>query len=765
MLRFTLTYNSQTVIASEDPVGWQAMQLNYERSPKYFGIFYEISDELGFFCNAGGQLLKDAFEAEGSEADVLVKVDFQCEEGGPFDTIMDGRAKMDTYRVERTNESEIMYVALQNNDLNYKILSRDGIPIDLKSLVGLDGQALTYYPGADTNVELFRKLQITSIIESAQVSYYTGTGLVASTGILHYSLYSPAVTPTQTDLQSVGDIDTQYLFEAANSQLLWFLQYHDLFYSLFTATKTDVQNWPSNLSINFHVQGEWFDNNTSLNRSGEVAFNIYVGPNLFTAYNLGPIYSTIIGSFSATTANLSYPFNISQTINVGTMQEGWGVWAFIFVNNYSSTTVAGGGSNVSFIHQIDNWDFTFTSDNEYPASSADCLLIHEAFSRSLESISGQNRAFYSNLIGRTNSLPYSYPSNGCDAFISVTNGLNVRGKFLEPIETSFADMYDSLDAIANVGLGIEQDPNGGNFSVARLEGKDYFFSNTLILSLSGLINVETQVFVEEIFNEAEVGFDQWQPFSVTGLDEPLTVHSYANRVKNVKNSLNLKSPAIMAMNLIEIIRRYGAQANITQDLSQDENLIFVALNRTVNGGGTPTNLTTAEKNENYNQFISGLTNSTSALNLRYSPARNFIRHMNRLAISLSKFPGSLWRFVAGEGNTAMVTRLNNASIQGCPGEYRDNGLTGITNGRLAENANLAWDDTNIENRTPLFDPVLYNFTHPLTWSEYKQIKANPRGYIQGICANGTVIEGYVKEINYTLERGIATFQLIKRYSS
>lgn len=756
MFRWTLTYQGNSIVATDDPVGWENVTIQYIRSAKYFGIFKEVSEDLGFFCNGGGgDFIKDAYENEAFEADVEVLVEFQCSDGESYDVILDGRVSMDSYRVEQLNDADIVYVKLENNDLAYKIMSRDSIPINLKSLIGLDGQALTAYTFDSNTVSLARILQIASRFTNTNTATYNAIGSVTPSSV-HIGVYIPSTSSVQTDLLTVNDNEDQWLFQQpplSGSFADWLIQYGTLYYTPWEATETDVQKWPSLINVQANVSGTFYDPNPSaLNRVFDVAFNIYVGPDFYTALQIGTYFSSPIVSISGTApagASFNYP---AINFNIGALPEGYKIYPVFMVLNYVALTGSVGGNPVQFQFTIDNFAFTITCANEFPASNINTLLIHEAFSRQLESISGQSQAFYSSLLGRKNSQPYAYSSNGCHSFIAVTNGLSVRGKTV-PITTSFEEMYDSIEAIGNVGIGIEGDPNGGGFTVARLEEKSYFFdSNTLLLTLTGLQRVTETVWEQEIFNEAEVGYNEWQPFAVTGLDEPLTRQTYINVIKNIKSKFSALCVAIMSMNLIEIIRRFGTTQNITQDLAQDEKLIWVALSRSVDASGNPNNLTTPEKNENFSS-ISNLTQPATALNLRYSPKRNLARHLNRLAASLLKV-STAFRYASGEGNQDMTSTM---IADGCAGDYSGRLLT--------EDAAIRWDDQYVRNNVPLFEPILYDFTHPLSYTEYKTIKANTKGYIRGVCADGTVIEGFVKQIDYTIEKGIADITLIKKYEN
>lgn len=764
MFRFTITYTGSTVLSVE-PRNWKQIETSFTRSEQYFGIFYTVVAGVEFLCQGGGgDIIQEAWEAEGTEAEVLLDIEYQCSPGDAYEMIMNGRLDMATYQVENYGGPEVVICDVVQDDINNRIMSRDDATVNLKSLVGLDGQALTYYTGADTTIEINRTLEIVGEVEANNTGNTISDTWFAVKGENNEGLWQPSMDAIKNDLIQMGVNGDITNFDTTGGVSTgftnsWYLDYGDNFRPIFNARATQVQAWPSDISIDFSIDIYWEDMSYLAsglsNKAAEIYFRVFAGPSVFEAWILGPVYSQLIDSYNSTAATVeSGNYSDSGTINISNFPENWSVWAFINVHDWSFAGSAALGTNTAFDFICDEWSWEITSDNEVPASSSECCLIHEAFSRTLESITGNTVACYSEIFGRKDSSPISYSDNGCGSFTAVTSGLNLRGYIEKGINVTLQDLFKSCDSIWNIGLGVEL--YNGSY-VARIEEKAYFFDTTEIITIQGIRNVEWRLWEEELYNQVEIGFDKWQPFAVSGLDEPLTVQEYVNRNKNVRNTLDLKSPYIVAMNLIEIMRRQTEEREQTKDTPNDEDIFLVATNRSVDAVGVPTDLGTAEYAENFNTTI-GFTQPGSALNLRFSPKRNLIRHMNRLAASIYRFAGDVYRFTKGEGNQDMATVMD---ADGCPGDYQADGLSTV----LDEDGNIAWDDPAIRNNTPLYIPELYRFDVPLSYSQWEQIEANPKGVVVGVLPDGTEIRGFLKEMRRNLATGTASFELIREYGN
>ena len=88
-------------------------------------------------------------------------------------------------------------------------------------------------------------------------------------------------------------------------------------------------------------------------------------------------------------------------------------------------------------------------------------MINEAMSRCVESYTNGNMFVYSDYFGRTDAQPQSSVVTGYGGLEAITNGLHIRGCVMPDgsqkpkFSLSMKEIFDSLNAIHNIGMGLE----------------------------------------------------------------------------------------------------------------------------------------------------------------------------------------------------------------------------------------------------------------------------------------------------------------------
>lgn len=91
------------------------------------------------------------------------------------------------------------------------------------------------------------------------------------------------------------------------------------------------------------------------------------------------------------------------------------------------------------------------TETQYSVASA--MLVHEVFDKVLEGIISEANPLRSKFLGRPE---IGYEEMGCGAKYILTNGKKIRALADNQLVTTLDDMYNSLDAIFCLGLGIEK---------------------------------------------------------------------------------------------------------------------------------------------------------------------------------------------------------------------------------------------------------------------------------------------------------------------
>ncbi len=723
-----------------DPKGWDGMQFELARDTDFHGVFNNYTLDLEFLCKSGGgyDFINDRYEQFGTNINIGLTVEIRCTSSDAFETLFTGLLNMNT--IDRTDFR--LGCSVENLDLRRIVLGRGDVPIDLSATTAIDGDVLSNYTygGYDLNmhsrtIELSSEIGYTQAVSESDTQTLGPTPITYTAYIQHgFDLLKGDLGRTQPN-PAIIDIQTSgFTFASATAFP---------FYEAFDP----VVVYPATFTLDYDFVGTLVDSsapNVSRTLFGNWDLMLYYGS---SQNNVKAITLGSIAGYTAAVSPTNKAFNISDTTTID-LNYGDKIWLAWF-------TIGGIGYRNNAGFNIDvTWDWQYTTANlslniesDSAEEQVESWAIHELYSRVCESITGNvSGAFYSEYFGRTNSEPVAYGSNGCASFLAVTNGLKLRQQD-KPINVSLNELYAATNAMYNIGLGFEVIDDA---PVVRVENKEYFYdSSTVILTCSNIKEVVMTIAQELYYNEAEIGYSDWEPEEINGLEETNTSHKYVLGDVTLKNKYNAVSPYLTGGYAIEVTRR---TKQVTKDTQYDNNNFVIALSRSVDGGGNPDELDTPETDTNVTSS-SGVPFIGTVYNIEHTPAKMLLRHMNVLSGCISKFAGSEVRFQSGEGNIEAEIQISSI---GCPGDYSG------TN--LAENANLDWDDTDIRDGEPLWIPEVYTFDYPLSISDYIAIKDNPYGVIRFSRTETDYKNGFILGINYDPNRQLASFRLLRSYN-
>lgn len=331
-----------------------------------------------------------------------------------------------------------------------------------------------------------------------------------------------------------------------------------------------------------------------------------------------------------------------------------------------------------------------------PTSTADSLLNFETAARILQSITDQPDPFRSTLFGRTDSQPYAYDQDGDASLIAISNGFQIRQFPLDqkPIYASFKEWYETMDALYNVGVGIEDNK-------IVCERKEYFYSPVVIWSFDN-VEYSKSVAREYFFNEFENGFSRWENEEVNGLDEFNSKRQWAIPMPAIKNRLSKLAPYMGSGYAIEFTRRKTFANTSTEDWKYDNDNFVISVVRAGEGFA-------AKKDEGYDAAeFANILDPPTAYNLDISPKRSLKNWDYILNGCLHHEQDKKIKFAFGEANYIAESKRT------------DEGSTVIEN----ENVLVS------ELQTALWIPEYYEFEAPINADVIQAMKTNPYGVIQ-----------------------------------
>jgi len=332
------------------------------------------------------------------------------------------------------------------------------------------------------------------------------------------------------------------------------------------------------------------------------------------------------------------------------------------------------------------------------------------------------------LLGRTDSEPRTYGSDGDFSLIAVASGLILRGfPFADqPLRTTFADFFKSLDAVANLGLWFDK----GNDEF-QIKAKEDFYRTDKIVTLGEVKELEISIGGDQYFNEILTGYQKEVDYeSANGQQVPNVPASFANDGKRIQNTLDIRSVYRGDDYGIELARQKKYDETAGEDAPSDNDNFMIYGRRLVSSIYTA---------QGYDTFttITGVYSPGTRLNLDITPKRNMLRHANQLAIPLFITNGDT-NFMQSQFNLALSTTKAAASA-------------------VAEKDDLAYSDL----AEPLYYPEIYNFTAELTIDIILQLISDPHGYIE-FDYLGATYSGYILEVSSEPFNRRGNWTLLKR---
>jgi hypothetical protein len=798
-------YDNKTRV--DQPVGWDSFSLKIKRHAERHGTFRELQGNSFTFYGPAASLLRTEYEQYGVRGNYKLKIDSKCD--GAWIEVYLGQIGFDNYKFTCENGCAVQVDLDQLGPL-VAFINRFDQKVDLSSLLAFDGvTALDDYNTMVRSVMLPSKaILLRAIGKNVGTQEYIissdigfAGGFPAGTGQVQGAINVPFNT---VDVNAIKDFKPQTQIDFYN-----YTQSQEYIPELiYNAPEQDLNCNGTQFTIAFRVKGS-FKNLAS--GSGSHALNLVLkkGTDNFTSSGVTQIQFWVIdGAFGGPVSNTisTTPFDLNYSGTV-TLAPGEKLWVDFFLT-YTKTT----NYTPDVRLQIDpETNFTASVISKCDPSTAKFYLINETASRITESITNGALKVYSEYYGRKDSLPYSFPSNGCGSLKAVTSGLHVRkAKMSDGTEPklflSMKEVFESLSAIDNIGIGQEDEDK------IRIENWKWFYQESVILRCTKIDKLEKIAQPNEIWSIFKNGYDKWEAEDYNGLDEFLTKREFRTAIEQVQNTLEKVSKWIASGYAFEVTRRkqndtkdwrfdnevfvlctsnigkyiagvgahsfviiaspdeytIGDQVHITSSVNNLTTTITNittqsngALNITVSGTLTP-ELITAITVENLTRQlcvteINNLTGSSNILdpatvyNARISPERNALKWFDRICQCYRNI-GNLDKliFSSGDGNYLATGNLTDAS--GCK----------LESGALAENTDISLlTFADPADAKPIMQPERIKYSYPLSFTAYNQVVAAPYGLVFYQCDSESGY-GWIDEIEYKAEDGIANFLLIPK---
>lgn len=587
-LRFTLTdYTtnpSGDSIVVDEPQGWDGIRLTMAREYEnhWHGFFDFVDDSFAQmqFDGIGADILRAAYESDGLSARVDLKVEFKCGDGSDFEELYFGKCVFDGY-TEISGDMCYVSVGVERSSELVGLRNRYDQPVNLESRKSFDMMSdnLDEYQGLGIRipsgvgvVEEFNKI----IGKESHIEYTHNPpeSLTTSDTYLLGLSFDWLSGGLETDEWNLNRGVWEFIMgmEPAGIQNGGMIE-------LLNFSKPEDLSALHEMAIEINISG-------GLNSSGSDSYN-WTPLLKFAVFRDGiGVYNVTLDTIGSSSAinSTSDAFSYSGTQNV-ILKHGDRVFVFLVIQ-IGYTTGAPTPSPVDIEYWLDagsTIEATLVSTAE--STPIKSYMINESLSRCAEAYTNNVLKVKSDYYGRKDSLPYQSEENGCGGNRCITNGALIRRAKGADMNTptfrpSMKMIYDGLNAIDNIGMGVEPDTEiGGSAQWLRIEPLAYFYQQDTIFTANKVREIRKSMLRNEFVSKAVFGYQKYATERAAGRDDVFGVREYRTSINDVKSEYSRLSQFVASNYAIEVTRRVIGQG--LTDWRYDDDPFVICLN----GGG------------------------------------------------------------------------------------------------------------------------------------------------------------------------------------
>lgn len=397
-----------------------------------------------------------------------------------------------------------------------------------------------------------------------------------------------------------------------------------------------------------------------------------------------------------------------------------------------------------------------TALTEVEDTECEAFLAHDFGKAITDRVLGDDYdKFYSPFFGHETYTARAYPSTSLNFRYAQTNGYQIRNRTLaeKPIFKSWRKWFDELDGVFMLGFGTRI---VDDVEVIVVDGRETFYDPAVSVVLTNVKRFVRSYGHKLLSNLITVGYNLSGAEEFGAIDDPQSLVNYAPRLQRSGEPLEIKSDLLAGGLAIEATRRKAGEVN--KDWRYDNATAIVAINETITA-----DVMEPEFAENFSA-LANLVGSSKRYNLRLWPVFNLLRHFPRVLIGIYRYLGSTIKFNGGG--------LNN-DAEGTMDEASDELLEAST--LISQKQDIPVNTAVKRKEGPLHGDEIIMFEHPLSWEEYKTIRANKTKAV-GVTSEPTALSPFdetfdetfgidnrmfIKRIVYRLFKQHATFEMYK----
>jgi len=644
---YELYNKDQGTLTGIMPIGWQSDEKEYTRHETYHGIISRFSNSLKF-TDTAKDFIQLVDEIGGINSDIQLKRKEKHPQTDVFVETYRGNLDLST----KETEDGKLSIKFNSGGIEQQLKARESDQVEIDRTTTIDGKII---PEIEPIIVALdgRRIFLKSKLETAEndnsINLYNESnagGTRNQTAGIPFSVINKSHEQVQDVLS--GNVASE---TAGTTGMMFFAN----------SDRKRTLNLKVDFTFKFNVYQEHIDWSTfSINLTKFKNGVSYDLPTRISLFSLGSK-----DAINASNGN-NYSVNYSGIIEVES-GESLAIEAYQNVDFKSSP-------NAKLSIDLSNIAGTLfiNEDSFTEKSKTKAILAYESIDRLVTICTGKEKAFYSDFLGRTD---LGYAVDGPGSLTGITHGFWIRqfDKFpipteipkvenlFKPLTTSFKEAVASLDAVWNVGIGIE---TVGNKERIRLEELSYFYNNNVTIRLPNQAKkVKRSCATQYYYSSLEFGNEKGGTYEeACGLDEFNTKTNYTTVINRIKGAYSKISKYRTDNYGPEFARRKPKSLNDTEDTSYDNDVFMMDLKR-----GLTSIFEQRKWQDDLDQEPTGVFNPESAFNLRFSPFNCLLRHSWWFGGGFKKYMTDYVRYGSSTANSQLKTKFI-----GKP-EYSENG--------------------------------------------------------------------------------------------
>jgi len=730
-MRFKHTYSATgfSDFVATDPGGWDQASIGFERDAKLLSLVEFFKSSFTTYGTNGQPVYFDLLRnidggrdhilaieaANGCDSQITHLVEIDENDDDTWEYFFSSVLSVNEL-VESLHNSHLLQTVPSQSDFWTKFVKRFNTPVDLKSLVDLDGNAVAATPSFTLPLPC-QLIQKTTKKDFSAIVAPGGYGNFAIGGgppmylMFAWNILTFDEIATRQDYPTQIDTNDPVAFK---KYLFKIKEKGDYVFKIIRPVYSIISDF------NFNGSVSWW---LVTGKQGGYTTTQIGSTNTFVGRGAGGL------TIQDTTPDLTLKLvNHAVTLDVDDEVYVYGILTNTSAVNatlmqYIYSPAYSGGLAPFTI------EFELVGQTSTPDSSTDAFLTYNVIKGIIQRICGA--PFKSDYLGN----PYTsdiYGATGCGSMLANMLGLHIRGYSLadKPFQSSAQDWHDGINPIHCLGIGYEKIASVDTIVCERPE--HFFDDSNVSVDFLNIYDVKRSYDQDWQFNKLSFGNQKWESQAATGvgspsgIDDPQSQRTWTNIFKFIGKELKQFSKWVVASLTIETARRLGT--NQSSNYTYDNDVFAIKLHD--NGGGA----FVPETDQPFSA-ITNLLNSTTRYNSDLTPARNLLRWAKYWSGCLQDYVGSVIKYASGVGNFLMTSTKTTS----CDGDDTGN--------VVAENGDF------VVGSDYLFLPTPIEINHKLDWTTYKYLRDH-KNWAVTISQTGDVgVKAFIKSLEYFKAKG------------